>query len=119
MHYNTFISDPVLKMAAQLYMKKCTVKNCDSNDSMADIKFHTFPSDSAQRQQWVIISQRPECEIKKYSKMCSLHFAKNEYAGNGYRLKKGAIPSFNPLQDNSVGSGNFVFPRSMFTPLTP
>ncbi|KAJ3661786.1 hypothetical protein Zmor_006170 [Zophobas morio] len=74
----------------------CSAYGCTNRQKKGvDISFHSFPSDTILRQQWIIAMKRQNFQPSKYSKLCSEHFQKDDFIHNfGLKtLKKDVIPT--------------------------
>jgi hypothetical protein len=73
------------------YSYNCAIPLCVTKGSNS---FHTFPSNSVQREKWLKI-----CQIrvaKSHQRVCQKHFEKSDYYTQGgirSRLKPGVVPS--------------------------
>ncbi|XP_045508936.1 uncharacterized protein LOC123704592 isoform X1 [Colias croceus] len=61
-------------------MVRCSVLECKSDSEMKlpDLSFHSFPVNDDLRMRWIEATGRPNWTPKKFSKLCSKHFAAND-----------------------------------------
>ena len=97
------------KQNSSVYMKTwkmpkyCSVLNCKSSSSDSEISLFSFPKNYTE--EWIKIVKRDDWIPKKYSKICSLHFAKHHI--NNRRLVDGA----KPIIDESLKSATVLLGR--------
>ncbi|KAJ8013235.1 hypothetical protein DPEC_G00051160 [Dallia pectoralis] len=59
------------------------------------VSFHSFPVEEALRKKWIVNTRRDDFEVKKNTKVCSVHFTPGDFMeGTSLRrLKKGVFPT--------------------------
>ncbi|XP_014885651.1 uncharacterized protein LOC106946064 isoform X2 [Poecilia latipinna] len=90
------MSIPKKIFKTEQFQRHCCVPFCSASSKCNS--FHSFPTDSDLRKQWLINIRRDPCTVTAHTKVCSGHFTSDQLIeptslNGGRRLVKGAVPT--------------------------